>query len=205
MNQAEAELRRKIIFAKRVAMQMNFFCACPEDDDHGFDRLMTLTQDDQIETAIRGVYNYFAEDKKVDIDSYQRRLFEEACKLMSNFMDIDLNSASKLLRQVKTTQVNPGGVYTECDFDPAKKIPQRVVVVIEGGVVQTAIADKPMEVAVVDYDNDADPADQFLVPQTNGDEAVAIGGVHSVEVDPVRAAELFHAVEDPRPVAGMRP
>jgi hypothetical protein len=38
----------KIVFSKRLSMRLFFFCACPIEDDNGFDRLMKLKPSDDI-------------------------------------------------------------------------------------------------------------------------------------------------------------
>jgi hypothetical protein len=79
----------------------------------------------------------------------------------------------------------------------------KVVVWLEDGVVQGAVADQSVDVAVIQY-GDSD-GDQFMVSQADGSDAVATGAVFKAEIDQSRAVELFDAVEDPRPAAGMRP
>lgn len=80
----------------------------------------------------------------------------------------------------------------------------KVVVWLENGVVQGAVADQQMDVAVIEYDDLADKDERFLVPQADGSDAEAVGGFHDVEIDQARVAELFQAVEERRPVVGMR-
>lgn len=57
----------------------------------------------------------------------------------------------------------------------------RLVIVMEGGVIQSVVADKPVDVMVVDYDTDgADPARLRSVPQVNAHGVVL--GHHSAWV-----------------------
>jgi len=61
--------------------------------------------------------------------------------------------------------------------------PVRVMVGVEGGVVQGATANVPMELVVVDYDCDGDP-DAVQVPQTGGGTCMASVACHPALVDP---------------------
>ncbi len=61
--------------------------------------------------------------------------------------------------------------------------PVRVMVGVEGGVVQGATANVPMELVVVDYDSDGDP-DAVQVPQTGGGTSMASVACHPALVDP---------------------
>jgi hypothetical protein len=61
--------------------------------------------------------------------------------------------------------------------------PVRVMVGVEGGVVQGATANVPMELVVVDYDCDGDP-DAVSVPQTGGGTSMASVACHPALVDP---------------------
>lgn len=81
----------------------------------------------------------------------------------------------------------------------------KVAVWLEDGVVQGAVADKPVEVVVIDYNDLSDEDERFLVPKADGSEAEAVGSSWDAEVDPGRTAEVFQAVEDRRPAAGMKP
>ena len=67
-----------------------------------------------------------------------------------------------------------------CQGIPA---PVRVMVGVEGGVVQGATANVPMELVVVDYDCDGDP-DAIQVPQTGGGTSLASVAWHPALVDP---------------------
>lgn len=95
----------------------------------------------------------------------------------------------------------PGGQGGEV----SKPAQPKVVVWLENGVVQGAVADQKVDVAVIEYDDLADKDERFLVPQADGSDAEAVGGLHDVEIDQARVAELFQAVEERRPVAGMKP
>jgi len=66
---------------------------------------------------------------------------------------------------------------------PGIPAPVRVLVGVEGGVVQGATANVSMELMVVDYDCDGDP-DAVEVPQTGGGTSLASVACHEVLVDP---------------------
>ena len=75
----------------------------------------------------------------------------------------------------------------------------KVVVVIEGGTVRDVLTTDPVEVAVIDYDTDGvEESELKKIPQmSRGGHSVfaeAVGGVHSVDVNPERAEELFAAI-----------
>ena len=66
----------------------------------------------------------------------------------------------------------------------------RVFVGVEGGVVQGATANVPMELMVVDYDCDGDP-DAVTVPQTGGGTTLASVASHEALVDPDTVRALW--------------
>ena len=68
--------------------------------------------------------------------------------------------------------------------------PSRVFVGVEGGVVQGATANVPMELMVVDYDCDGDP-DAIQVPQTGGGTSLASVASHEALVDPDTVRALW--------------
>lgn len=96
-------------------------------------------------------------------------------------------------------------IREEQELDSGLDLPPKVVVWLESGVVQGAVADQMVDVAVIEYDDLADKDECFMVPQADGSDAEAVGGLHDVEIDQARVVELFQAVEERRPVAGMSP
>ena len=75
----------------------------------------------------------------------------------------------------------------------------RVVVVIEGGIVQDILSTEPVEVAVIDYDTEgAEESDITQILQMEPGEAPefasALASVHPYTVDPERVQELFAAI-----------
>lgn len=95
----------------------------------------------------------------------------------------------------------PAGQVSEV----SKSALPKVVVWLENGVVQGAVADQKVDVAVIEYDDLADKDECFLVPQADGSDAEAVGGIHDVEIDKARVAELFQAIEDRRPALSVKP
>ncbi len=82
-------------------------------------------------------------------------------------------------------QVALGGGYRSPTSEPL-----RIFVGVEGGVVQGATANVPMELIVVDYDCDGDP-DAIQVPQTGGGSCMAIVACHTALVDPDTVRALW--------------
>ncbi len=92
----------------------------------------------------------------------------------------------------------------------------RIVVVLEGGLVQHVLSDVDgVDVAIVDYDTDgADPDDDKIVemPQAGSDRVVgAFARIESAEPSPERVTEMFDAIrlsdddEDGEDDAGLTP
>ncbi|MDH0342043.1 hypothetical protein [Chromobacterium haemolyticum] len=90
-------------------------------------------------------------------------------------------------------------------LDPTVEAKPKVVVWLENGVVQGAVADQKVDVAVIQFEERPDPDGRFMVPLADGTDAEAFGSIQDVEVDSLRAAELYQAVEERRPIAGMKP
>lgn len=78
----------------------------------------------------------------------------------------------------------------------ANATPMRVVVVIEGGIVQDVIADMPLALTVIDYDVAADAVldETYAIPQ-QGDRTVAPAyrSTQGALVDPSRVDDLIGA------------
>ncbi len=74
--------------------------------------------------------------------------------------------------------------------------PQKIVVVIEGGVVRNVLAaEGGFSVAVIDYDKNADLDDLIVIPQGDGKNAYALAAIHEPEVtNHERLDELYSAV-----------
>ena len=76
---------------------------------------------------------------------------------------------------------------------PGLPPPVRVVVGMEGGVVQGATASVSMELMVVDYDCDGDP-DAVEIPQTGGGTSLASVACHEALVDPDAVGALWRGM-----------
>jgi len=79
--------------------------------------------------------------------------------------------------------------------------PTDVVVWLEGGIVQGALASSPVTVSVIDYDTDGcgEDDDMIQIPQGDGTVADGFSTVMQAEVKPGRMAELCNAINDPVP------
>lgn len=74
--------------------------------------------------------------------------------------------------------------------------PTKIIVVLEGGIVQSVLAAKSgVSVAVIDYDKNASWDDLIEIPQDGGKKATAFAAIHEPEViDQARITELYTAV-----------
>lgn len=73
----------------------------------------------------------------------------------------------------------------------------KVVLWMDGGLVQGVMAATPLELYVLDYDTEgADKEELTDIPQADGKTAQAYTGIWSAEVDPIRNAELVRTVEE---------
>lgn len=74
----------------------------------------------------------------------------------------------------------------------------KIIVHIEGGLVQSVLASREIDLIIYDYDTDgAEEEDLKLVPQTDGgDEEAYVYIGEYVQVDPQRVNELFKALKD---------
>ena len=70
----------------------------------------------------------------------------------------------------------------------------RVVVIVEGGVVQNVLVDKETEVIVVDYDSDGLEEDEITM--IHGDEAYVYNGVHHGEVNSEEIDYILSCIEE---------
>lgn len=86
---------------------------------------------------------------------------------------------------------------------PANAEPRKIVVVIEGGIVQSVLAaEGGFSVSVIDYDKNADLDDLVVIPQGDGEKnAYALAEIHEPEVNSARVDELYSAVVEAKPAA----
>jgi hypothetical protein len=93
---------------------------------------------------------------------YQQEL-DGGYRLTGNLRDIATNDGAH-------NPMDATGLDGLCEALNGDCMP-RVVIVMDGGLVQEVIADQPLEVTVIDYDAEgSDPEDLRKVPQGNGDE-----------------------------------
>ena len=72
--------------------------------------------------------------------------------------------------------------------------PIRVVVVVEGGCVQSVLSDLPLDVHVLDYDVEGGDGETFAIPQHLGKTAPAYrSGSGWNDVCPERVTEILRA------------
>ncbi len=88
------------------------------------------------------------------------------------------------------------------DSRPAPAAPPRIIVHLEGGLVQSVLSDVPAEYAVLDYDTEGADADEvFAVPQGDGDEHDACNGYNGPTEQSARFADLWKACAERPPVS----
>ncbi|MHB0928667.1 MAG: hypothetical protein ACYC3W_07070 [Candidatus Nanopelagicales bacterium] len=74
--------------------------------------------------------------------------------------------------------------------------PVKIVLVIEGGVLQEVIScGVPIEYALIDYDAAGnEPEDIFQVPQQDGTVSDAVGHLGTAQLEPAIGLDLFDCV-----------
>lgn len=71
----------------------------------------------------------------------------------------------------------------------------RIVICVEGGLIQDILADSPVEAYVIDYDTDGSSSKELtVIPQGDGDESEAHARGEAVELDKERVDELIAAI-----------
>jgi hypothetical protein len=71
----------------------------------------------------------------------------------------------------------------------------KIVITVEGGVVQSVMAERPVQVLSVDYDAQGTAEEELAdLPQEDGTCAPAIVGISEAEVNPRRVAELSYLI-----------
>jgi hypothetical protein len=71
----------------------------------------------------------------------------------------------------------------------------KIVVVMEGGLLQCVLSTEPVEIAVIDYDTEgADLEGIKPIPQSDGKFADAYVRIEGAEINLERVEELFTAV-----------
>lgn len=73
----------------------------------------------------------------------------------------------------------------------------KIVITVEGGVVQSVMSNTPVEVFSVDYDTDGTADDELVaIPQDGSDTESAICGISSADVDPKRVDEIAAVINE---------
>lgn len=83
--------------AKKMAVEMMFWPACPVDDDYCFDAIMYTSVIDRKFEDEHGVYLYQVYKELCSTPELKKFLKKKAIKLIAFKHDIDLDSANKIL------------------------------------------------------------------------------------------------------------
>lgn len=98
----------------------------------------------------------------------------------------------------------PGKAGIDVVLDPTR--PPRIGVRIEGGVIHAMFADAPVQVTVIDYDDDGGDQDAYVhVPQGDGSTARAYASVWTPEISADAAEALEVAIERAWPARAAEP
>jgi hypothetical protein len=97
--------RNQILFAKRAAMATAFFVALSNDDDHGFDRLMTMRSVQEVKPSSDGWGEIFLHDhmKGWDLQALKNNVFGVALNLLHNLSGVSPELAGEQLNRYPTT------------------------------------------------------------------------------------------------------
>ena len=88
----------------------------------------------------------------------------------------------------------PGGIQPKTITADSRPKP-RIVIVIEGGLVQEVLSTEPVNYAVVDYDIEGTEEDNLVaMPQGEGKTEECYGYTSNSNVTPERAVEMFTAI-----------
>lgn len=74
----------------------------------------------------------------------------------------------------------------------------RIVITMEGGLIQCVLADADVEILVIDYDTEGTTDPTAMIPQSNGTRAEAVTTIYTVlpeQRQPERVSQLFTASE----------
>ncbi len=104
--------KKDIILAKRTAMQLLFWTACPLDDDHGFDRMMKMGALNELINADWGSLFIHQHLCECSINELKHRAMSSAAKLLCNFKNVTQDVAHTLLTNHSTSEPVEG-VFTQ--------------------------------------------------------------------------------------------
>lgn len=110
----------QVLLAKRTAMERFFFIPAAEDDDNGFDRLMTMRSKDEIETASKthgtGWGGIYLEEswKGHELGNIQKWVFKDAVQLISVMCRVSPEVALEEVQKHRTTTLDYDGETPAC-------------------------------------------------------------------------------------------
>lgn len=79
--------------------------------------------------------------------------------------------------------------------------PNRIVIVVEGGIVQDVLTNHAADVYLIDYDTDGTTEKLKEIPQRNPKDTdpphpvLAVAGAYNSEINPARTNQLVEAIE----------
>lgn len=100
----------------------------------------------------------------------------------------------------ESIEIDPIDMVSGTTITSAKTPTPRVVICLQGGIVNDILGDAPVEVAIVDYDTDgADPDDDKIVAIDQGDgfETDAFARIEDAYLNLTRVNEIFASFEEP--------
>lgn len=129
-------------------------------------------------------------------------LWDRAKELMELQPAVVAHPAPPAVPPTPARGLTPGELAEIQGFGQPGSGPQKVVVMMSGGVVEDILVNgKGISVAVVEYDKNADRDRQIVIPDEDGEEGYALASLREPVVNPGRVDELFAAVEEARPAA----
>lgn len=112
------------------------------------------------------------------------------------FPDQEIQSSTILAQGAFNVTDNDGKVACFIALDGAVLKPERLVVVLEGGLVQGVLSETTaMELVVIDYDTEGASEDEICtIPQYGGGTAQATTCLQTTEVYPKSVQDVFDAI-----------
>lgn len=151
--------------------------------------IVDIDQDDLAETAGFDVWIERAELQGISVLALDNRELSTVLAALRDHQrrhcgaDLD-DVASNLGRHAPLTSDEIDELCMRIYGDPPLPLEANIVVTLDGGLVQSIIADRPITVRVVDYDVEgADPDRLLLVPRDHGDPVPASVSGWAVEKD----------------------
>lgn len=110
----------KVLLAKKSGMSRCFWCACPMDEDDGFDRFLTFKSIEELENKEWGAVFLHRHLEKFELHQIQEFVYSEAVQLISVMTGVTPDVAMSALHKWKTTEVKNGGHYYEMPYSGVK-------------------------------------------------------------------------------------